>query len=174
MAKINTIDNKNLVKRKSVKKVRTPPIEVHWTQFEVRDLPSKRQQEIADQLMEYVQREHKYTITGFMAEINASHAVWYEWCAKYPIIQAANDRAKRYLGSKRFDAAASKQGSEKLLQWAGQYDVDALAYIRLIEELKAKKEEDKKAQEIHIHMTEYVEPTALEVDMHMLQQSDEN
>ena len=174
MANNNTVENKNPIKRKAAKKVRAQPVEVHWTQFEVRDLPPGKHQEVADKLIEYVNRKHKYTILGFTAEENISRAVWHDWCTKYPIINAAHERAKALLGAKRFDAAASKDGSEKLLQWAGQYDVDAFSFMRLLEEIKAKKEEDKKAQEIHIHMTDYAdhlggEPTPLEIDMHMLQ-----
>ncbi len=169
MANNNTIENKNPVKRKAAKKIRAQPIEVHWTQFEVRSLPTFKQQEIADKLIAYVNEKHKYTIIGFTAQENISRAVWHDWCLKYPIINAAHERAKSILGAKRFDAAASKDGSDKLLQWAGQYDVDALSYLKLLEELKAKKEEDKKPSEIHIHMTDYIEPTQLEAEMHMLQ-----
>lgn len=170
MAKINTIENKNPVKRKTAKKVRTQPVEIHWTSFEVRNLPSGRQQEIADKLLEYVNQKDKYTINGFLGEENISKAVWADWCSKYPAINSALERAKVLLGAKRFDAAASKGGSDKLLMWAGQYDVDAFNYLKLLEELKAKKEEEKKAQEIHIHMTDYIaEPTPLEIEMHMHQ-----
>ncbi|MEK7499786.1 MAG: hypothetical protein AAB649_04235, partial [Patescibacteria group bacterium] len=119
------MEQKNPIKRKIAKKIRAQPVEVHWTQFEVRSLPSNRQHEIADQLIEYVNREHKYTILGFTAEHNISRAVWHDWCQKYPIINMAHERAKAILGAKRFDAAASKNGSDKLLQWAGQYDIDA-------------------------------------------------
>jgi len=164
------MENKNPVKRKPAKKIRTQPIEVHWTQFEVRSLPPGRQQEIADMLIEYVKREHKYTILGFLAEANLSHAVWYEWCIKYPIIHAAHERAKRFLGAKRFDAAASKAGSEKLLQWAGQYDQDAFNYMKSLEDMKAKKDEDKAPTNITINMADFSEP----IEPHMIPKEEEN
>lgn len=156
------METKNIVKRKPAKKIRTPPVEVHWTQFEARSVPPGRQQEIADQLMEYVKQPDKYTIVGFMAEMNLSHALWYEWCAKYPIIKTANERAKRYLGAKRFDAAASKKGSEKLLYWAGQYDEDAYKYMKEMEELKSKKDEKSAASNIVINMTDFMSPDVTE------------
>ena len=151
----NRIENKNPVKRSFAKKVRAQPVEVHWTQFEIRDLPPGRQHEIADKLIEYVNRKHKYTILGFTAEENISRAVWHDWCKKYPIINTAHERAKAILGAKRFDAAASKDGSEKLLQWAGQYDVDAFAFMRLLEELKAKKDEDKAPTTIIVNLSDF-------------------
>lgn len=149
------MENKNPVKRKAVKKIRSQPVEVHWTQFEVRSLPPKRQQEIADELIEYVNQPHKYTIIGFMAQQNLSRAVWHDWCQKYPIIHAAHERAKILLGAKRFDAAASKNGSDKLLQWAGQYDIDALNYMKVIEEMKVKKDEQKAPTNITINMADF-------------------
>lgn len=152
------METKNIIKRKPAKKIRTPPVEVHWTQFEARSVPPGRQQEIADQLMEYVKKEDKYTMIGFMAEMNLSHALWYEWVKKYPIIHAANERAKRYLGAKRFDAAASKKGSEKLLYWAGQYDQEAYKYMREMEEMKAKRDEGNVPTSIVINMSDFSEP----------------
>lgn len=152
------MESKSLVKRKPAKKIRTPPVEIHWTQFEARSVPPKRQQEIADQLMAYVKEKDKYTIVGFLAEVNLSHALWYEWCKKYPIIHAAHERAKRYLGAKRFDAAASKNGSEKLLQWAGQYDQEAYTYMKEMFDMKAKKDEKSGPSSIVINMADFSEP----------------
>jgi hypothetical protein len=149
----NRIENKNPVKRKVAKKIRAQPIEVHWTSFEVRTLPVGKQQEIADELMAYVQEPKKYTITGFIAQKRLSRAVWHDWCTRYPVIARAVDAAKMYLGAKRFDAAASKDGSEKLLQWAGQYDADALVYIKQLEDLKAR--EDEKPTAITINMADF-------------------
>ena len=163
----NRVENKNPVKRKPAKKIRTQPVEIHWTQFEVRSLPPGRQQETADKLMAYVESKDRYTILGFLAQENLSQAVWHDWCNKYPIIHAAHERAKRYLGAKRFDAAASKVGSEKLLQWAGQYDADALSFMKMLEEIKAKKDEEKGATTLNVYMTDYSEP----IEPHTIQEA---
>ena len=166
------MENKNLVKRKAVKKIRTQPVEVHWTQFEVRSLPPGKQQEIADELMEYVNKRHKYTILGFLGEKKLSRSVWSDWCKKYPIILRAVEQAKIVLGAKRFDAAASKEGSEKLLQWAGQYDVDSLEFIKLLEDMKVKKDEQKAPTNITINMADFGDDN--QMHPHMIPDSEEN
>ena len=136
------MEQKNPIKKKSCEK---NTITAHRGALDtIRSpiLPPSRQKEIADELLAYVKLPNKFTIIGFMAEQNLSRAVWHDWCQRYPIIHAAHERAKIFLGAKRFDTAASKNGSDKLLQWAGQYDVDALAFMKLIEEMKAEEEEE--------------------------------
>lgn len=136
------MENSNIVKRKREKKIIPNPTEVHWTSFEVRSLSTGKQLEIAKDLHDYVRLPDKYTVKGFVAENNVSWPIWLGWLEKYPVIKRAYEEAKMYMGTKRFDAGASRKGVESLMRWAGQFDPDALAYIETMKKMDAKPEQN--------------------------------
>jgi hypothetical protein len=164
------MENINPVKRKREKKIRTQPVEVHWTSFEIKEMPPAKQQEIAQALHDYVRKPNIYTVAGFAPECNVSRSVFQYWCNKYPVIQKAYEHAVEYMGAKRFNAGASRQGVESLMKWAGQYDPSVQSYLALMEQLKAKQEE--KPTNIVINMTDFTEEG---MPAHMIpQDTDEN
>ena len=165
------MEKTTLVKRKKAKKIRTQPVEIHWTSFEIKEMPEGKQRQIAQQLHEYVRRPNKYTVSGFVSEINISRSVWEYWCKKYPLINRAYDDAKYYMGAKRFDAGASKLGHEKLMLWAGQYDPDAFNFLALTEKIKARNDEQKPTN-ITINMSRFDD--AVEIEPHMIPIEEEN
>jgi len=157
-----------VVKRKRVKKIRTQPIEIHWTSFEVRNMPEGKQRELAQALYDYVRLPNKYTLRGYARENNISKAVWDDWCKRYPIIMQAHQNAREYLATKRFDAGASGNGREKLIMWAGQYDSEVFDYMVKVEQAKAKDADSKAGVNLTINMTKFDDEETVQIDPHMI------
>lgn len=122
-------------KHKQTKAIKcVPHKEEYWTEFEssAHDLAQAQQRNIVYELFNHVREPKVYTIEGICGILDVSITTWKRYLAKYSIIKEANERAKAYLAAKRFNAAASKEASEKLLNWAGQYSEDHMEYIKFL------------------------------------------
>lgn len=129
--------------------------ELSWLMADVRDPSQLQQLDVAVKLHDYVRQPEVFTLAGFASEIRVSPAVLTYWRGKFPVIQLAYESAKDYLAGKRFNMAAAGDARESLMKWSAQYDTEAYTFLKQMEELKVKVQEEQKPTQIVINMKDF-------------------
>lgn len=128
----------------------------YWNAFEqsAMGLPVGKQMDIAQELFNCATDPQEFTLLGALVKMRIPRPTFQVWLKKYPIIADAYEEAKAIITSKRFNAAATKQASEKLFNFVPQYCQEYQDYAKWIESIKAAKEADKPTQ-VNIVMTDF-------------------